>query len=220
MRIMKMRLWLAVAILTVGGFAEAQITRGGIVGTVRDSSAGLVPGATVTTTDTATNATRTAQTDSQGFFSIEALEPGTYDVAVELAGFSRVNNQGVAVRTASDTSVDVVLQPGGVAAEVTVTAERTTLPLNRVSPTIATTIGSRAVVELPLTDGRNINTLVLTVPNAVSTTGQGTYAINGQRPRNNNYMVDGSDNNDVAATIATSQIVPEAVAEFQVQTNS
>src|SRR5687767_15799762 len=113
-----MRLWLAVAILTVGGFAEAQITRGGIVGTVRDSSAGLVPGATVTTTDTATNATRTAQTDSQGFFSIEALEPGTYDVAVELAGFSRVNNQGVAVRTASDTSVDVVLQPGGVGAEV------------------------------------------------------------------------------------------------------
>jgi hypothetical protein len=220
MRIMKMRLWLAVAVLTVGGFAEAQITRGGIVGTVRDSSGGLVPGATVTTTDTATNATRTAQTDSQGFFSIEALEPGTYDVAVELAGFSRVNNQGVAVRTASDTSVDVVLQPGGVAAEVTVTAERTTLPLNRVSPTIATTIGSRAVVELPLTDGRNINTLVLTVPNAVSTTGQGTYAINGQRPRNNNYMVDGSDNNDVAATISTSQIVPEAVAEFQVQTNS
>jgi hypothetical protein len=73
--------------------------------------------------------------------------PGAFDVVVELAGFSRVNNRGVAVRTASDTSLDVVLQPGGVAAEVT-------LPLNRVSPTIATTIGARAVVELPLTDGR------------------------------------------------------------------
>ena len=140
-------------------------------------------------------------------------------MVVELAGFTRVNTQGVAVRTASDTSIDVVLQPGGVAAEVTVTAERTMLPLNRVSPTIATTIGARAVVELPLANGRNINNLVLTVPNASSTTGQGIYAINGQRPRNNNYMVDGSDNNDVAATIATSQIVPEAVAEFQVQTS-
>jgi len=220
MRRMTARVWLAMTLLATAGLAEAQITRGGIVGTVRDSTGGVVPGATVSTTNAATNATRTAQTDSQGFFSIEALEPGTYDVAVELAGFSRVISQGVAVRTASDTSIDVVLQPGGVAAEVTVTAERTMLPLNRVSPTVATTIGSRAVVELPLTDGRNINNLVLTVPNAVSTTGQGTYAINGQRPRNNNYMVDGSDNNDVAATIATSQIVPEAVAEFQVQTNS
>ncbi len=220
MRMMTMTSWLAVAVLATAGVAEAQITRGGIVGTVRDSSGGLVPGATVSTTNTATNATRTAQTDMLGFFSIEALEPGVYDVVVELAGFTRVNTRSVAVRTASDTSVDVVLQPAGVAAEVTVTAERTMLPLNRVSPTIATTIDERAVVELPLAGGRNINNLVLTVPNVSSTTGQGIYAINGQRPRNNNYMVDGSDNNDVVTTIATSQIVPEAVAEFQVQTSA
>ena len=219
MRIKRMRLCLAIAVLAAG-VAEAQITRGGIIGTVRDSSGGLVPGATVSTTNTATNATRTGQTDIQGFFRVEALEPGTYDVVVELAGFTRVNTQGVVVRTASDISIDVVLQPGGFAAEVTVTAERTMLPLNRVSPTIATTIGARAAVELPLAQGREINNLVLTVPNASSTTGQGQYAINGQRPRNNNYMVDGSDNNDVTTTVATSQIVPEAVAEFQVQTSS
>ena len=218
MRIMNVGLGLAVALLATG-FAEAQITRGGIVGTVRDSSGGLVPGSMVSATNTATNATRTAQTDTQGVFRIEALEPGTYDVVVELAGFSRVKTQGVAVRTASNTSIDVVLQPAEVTAELTVTAERTRLPLDRVSPTMATTIDSRGVVELPLAQGRDINNLVLTVPNASSTTGQGIYAINGQRPRNNNYMVDGSDNNDVTTTIATSQIVPEAVAEFQVQTN-
>jgi hypothetical protein len=153
-----------------------------------------------------------------GFFSIEALDR-VCDVVV-VSRFTRVSARSVAVRTASDTSVDVVLQPAGLAAEVTVTAERTILPLNRVSPTIATTIDERAVVELPLAGGRNINNLVLTVPNVSSTTGQGTYAINGQRPRNNNYMVDGSDNNDVVTTIATSQIVPEAVAEFQVQTSA
>jgi len=220
MRKMTMISWLAVAVLATAGVAEAQMTRGGIVGTVRDSSGGLVPGATISTTNTATNAARTAQTDMLGFFSIEALDPGVYDVVVELAGFTRVNARSVAVRTSSDTSVDVVLQPAGLAAEVTVTAERTILPLNRVSPTIATTIDGRAVVELPLAGGRNINNLVLTVPNVSSTTGQGTYAINGQRPRNNNYMVDGSDNNDVVTTIATSQIVPEAVAEFQVQTSA
>ena len=127
MRMMTMTLWLAVAVLATAGGAEAQITRGGIVGTVRDSSGRLVSGATVSTTNTATNAARTAQTDMRGFFSIEALEPVMYDVVVELTGFTRVNTQSVAVRTASDTSLDVVLQPGGVAAEVTVMAERTIL---------------------------------------------------------------------------------------------
>src|SRR6188768_638085 len=107
MRKMTMTSWLAVAVLATAGVAEAQMTRGGIVGTVRDSSGGLVPGATVSTTNTATNAARTAQTDTLGFFSIEALDPGVYDVVVELAGFTRVSARSVAVRTASDTSVDV-----------------------------------------------------------------------------------------------------------------
>ena len=93
MRKMTMTSWLAIAVLATAGVAEAQITRGGIVGTVRDSSGGLVPGATVSTTNTATNAARTAQTDMLGFFSIEALDPGMYDVVVELAGFTRVNTQ-------------------------------------------------------------------------------------------------------------------------------
>ena len=95
----------------------------------------------------------------------------------------------------------------------------TTAGLNKSNPTIANTISARAIQDLPLPGGRNINNLILTVPNAQSTTGQGTYAINGNRPRNNNYMVDGSDNNDISVTIATSQIVPEAVAEFQVMQN-
>jgi outer membrane receptor for ferrienterochelin and colicin len=60
---------------------------------------------------------------------------------------------------------------------------------------------------------------MLTIPNVSSTTGQGGFAVNGNRPRNNNYMVDGSDNNDISVTISTSQIVPEAVAEFQVLQN-
>ena len=102
---------------------------------------------------------------------------------------------------------------------VQVTADAGTAGLNKTNPTIATSINARAIEELPLPGGRNINNLVLTVPNASSTTGQGTYAINGNRPRNNNYMVDGSDNNDISVTIATSQIVPESVAEFQVMQN-
>ena len=79
---------------------------------------------------------------------------------------------------------------------------------------------ARQVVELPLSAGRDVNNLIATAPNVSRVTGQGTFAANGQRSRNNNYMIDGSDNNDISVTIATSQLVPEAVAEFQVQTNA
>jgi hypothetical protein len=209
-------------LMLVGLFAattSAQIVRGSISGTIRDTQGGVIQNATVTVTNTDTRAARTTTTDDQGFFSIAALDPGVYDVTAETKGFTKVENRSVNVRTATNTSLDFELRPGAVDTVVQVQAEFTELPLNRTSPTIGTTLGQRAVVELPLPAGRNINNLVLTAPNASFTTGQGTYAINGQRPRNNNYMIDGSDNNDINVTIATSQIVPEAVAEFQILQN-
>ncbi len=207
-----------VAILVpAAGFA--QMTRGGIGGTVRDSSGAVVPGVTVTVTNVATNATVTVVTDGQGFYRAPALEPGTYTVVTELAGFSKIEQREVAVRTALETPLDFKLQPGAIDETVRVNAETTSAGLNKTNPTIANTITARSIENLPLPGGRNINNLILTVPNAQSTAGQGTYAVNGNRPRNNNYMVDGSDNNDISVTIATSQIVPEAVAEFQVMQN-
>jgi outer membrane receptor protein involved in Fe transport len=207
------------AILWLPAPALAQMTRGSIAGTARDASGAVVPGATVTVTSVATNAAQAVVTDSQGFYRVPALEPGRYTVTTELASFRKVEQRDVDVRPALETPLDVRLEPAAVGETVQVTADAGTAGLNKTTPTIATSIGARAVEELPLAGGRNINNLVLTVPNSSSTTGQGTYAINGNRPRNNNYMVDGSDNNDISVTIATSQIVPESVAEFQVMQN-
>ena len=175
--------------------------------------------ATVTVINVATNATQTVVTDAQGFYRVPALEPGRYTVTTELSGFRKVEQRDIDVRPALETPLDVRLEPAGVGESIQVTADAGTAGLNKTNPNIATSINARSVEELPLPGGRNINNLVLTVPNAMSTTGQGTYAINGNRPRNNNYMVDGSDNNDISVTIATSQIVPESVAEFQVMQN-
>jgi outer membrane receptor protein involved in Fe transport len=208
---------LAALLLPAVGFA--QMTRGSIAGTARDGSGAVVPGATMTVTSVATNAMQTVVTDAHGFYRVPALEPGRYIVTTELSGFRKVEQRDVDVRPALETPLDVRLDPAGVGETVQVTADAGTAGLNKTSPTIATTINARSVEELPLPGGRNINNLVLTVPNSSSTTGQGTYAINGNRPRNNNYMVDGSDNNDISVTIATSQIVPESVAEFQVMQN-
>ena len=209
---------LAIALL-VPALALAQMTRGGIGGTVRDASGAVVPGATITVTNAATNAVVTAVSDEHGFYRVPALEPGTYTVTAELSGFGKLEQREVMVRTALETPLDFKLEPAAIGETVRVVAEKTTAGLNKTNPTIANTISARAIEDLPLPGGRNINNLILTVPNAQSTTGQGTYAINGNRPRNNNYMVDGSDNNDISVTIATSQIVPEAVAEFQVMQN-
>jgi len=219
----------ALGVLLVAGPAAAQITRGAISGIVRDATGAVVPGASVTVTSLDTNQARTAVSDSQGFYRVAALEPGRYSVRTELAGFTTVENLDVPIRTASEVTLDVDLKVGGLGEAITVTGESAMVELNKTNGTIGLTSSARQAVELPLSAGRNINNLVLLTPNTFNVTavndgntniGQGSYSINGNRTRNNNYMIDGSDNNDISVTIATSQIVPEAVAEFQVLTNA
>jgi hypothetical protein len=206
--------------LAFAGPVAAQIVRGAISGVVRDASGAIVPGANVTVTNSDTNIARTTVSDAQGFYRVSALDPGSYSVRAELSGFSPLDVQDVVVRTSTEVSLNLELKVGGVGETITVTGRTEAIQLNKTTPTIGLTSTARQAVELPITGAaRNINNLVLLTPNAVSTTGQGTFAVNGQRSRNNNYMIDGSDNNDISVTIATSQIVPEAVAEFQVLTN-
>ena len=220
------------ALLLAVAFADpaaAQLTRGAVSGTVRDATGALVPGATVTVTNTDTNQAKTAVTDAQGFYRVAALEPGPYTVRTELAGFSTVETRDIPVRSASEVSLNVELKVGGTTEAITVTGGTEAVELNKTDPTIGLISTARQAVELPLSTGRNINNLILLTPNTLNLNavnngntgvGQGSYVVNGQRSRNNNYMIDGSDNNDISVTIATSQIVPEAVAEFHVQTNS
>ncbi|MGE5815707.1 MAG: carboxypeptidase regulatory-like domain-containing protein, partial [Acidobacteriota bacterium] len=208
-----------VGLLMLPATMQAQITRGAIAGTVRDASGGVVPGATVTITNTETNIARSAVTDDKGFYRIGALEPGNYNVVSELAGFSTSTVTNVLVRSANEVTIDVELKVAGLGEQVTVTGESKSMELNKTNPTISNTLNTRAVEQLPLPGGRNVNNLIATSPNVTSTGGQGTYAANGQRSRNNNYMIDGSDNNDISVTISTTPVVPEAIAEFQVITN-
>jgi hypothetical protein len=213
-----------VAVFAAGLFlpaiSDAQITRGAISGVVRDTSGAVIPGASVTVINMDTNVSRATVSNTQGFYSVAALEPGRYMVRAELAGFSTTETPNVTVRSATEVTVDVELRVAGVGEEVTVTAEATAIQLDKSSPTIGTTLNERQVIEFPLPGGRNINNLIATSPNVSVTTGQGTFAAAGQRSRNNNYMIDGSDNNDISVTISTSPVVPEAVAEFQVITNA
>lgn len=221
MQFRSLRVALVAVALAVGvaGAATAQITRGAISGTVRDQSGGVIPGATVTVTNTDTNATRTVVTNEIGFYRVGAVEPGNYVVVTELAGFSTVEQKDIVVRAAAEITVDVALNPAGIGEDITVTAEASTAQLNKTSGTIASVLNNKAVEQLPIPGGRNIVNLMLTAPGVSANSGQGGISVIGERPRNNNYMIDGADNNDPSVTIQTTQLPPEAVAEFSIVSN-
>jgi outer membrane receptor protein involved in Fe transport len=201
------------------GPAEAQLTRGIISGTVRDASGAVVPGATVTITNMDTNISRTAVTSELGFYRVAALEPGRYVVRTELSGFSTVEQKDIPVKAALEATVNVEMSVAGVGEALTVVGKAEAVELNKSNPTIGMTSTGRQAVELPLSAARNINNLALLSPNVFTGPGSTEISTNGQRARNNNFMIDGSDNNDISVTLPTTPMLPEAVAEFQIQTN-
>jgi outer membrane receptor protein involved in Fe transport len=221
---MKIKFFALVALLAgltlFAPLASAQITRGSIAGNVRDESGAIVPGAEVTVLAPGRNISRTATTDDEGFYRVGALDPGTYTVTVERTGFSKVENREVIVRTSLETTFDAQLRVGNVTESVDVTAAAEGITLNKTNPTLGLTVSNRQAVELPLSAARDVNQIALLAPLAVPAPGSTGISVNGQRARNNNFTIDGTDNNDISVTLPTSSVIPEAVAEFQVLTNA
>ena len=220
---MKIKFFALVALLACATLFElpvsAQITRGSIAGNVRDESGAVVAGANVKVVGVSNNISRTVISDESGFYRIGALDPGTYNVVVEASGFSRVENQSVIVQPSLESTFDVDLRVGAVTETVDVTASAEGVTLNKTNPTIGLTVTARQAEELPLSAGRNVNNLALLSPNVHLAPGSTGISANGQRARNNNFTIDGSDNNDIAVTLSTTPVFPEAVGQFQIQTN-
>ncbi len=220
--ILKFGFTLAVALLTMmlqPTLLRAQITRGAVNGTVRDTSGAVVPGAAVKVTNPATNVSRDTITNDEGFYRVAALDPGTYTVTIEKTGFGTVESRAIEVKTALESTFDADLQVGSTVTSIDVSGESEAITLNKTNATLGLTVTAKQAVDLPLSAGRNVNNLALLSPNAFSAPGSSGISVNGQRARNNNFTIDGSDNNDISVTLPTSPVVPEAVAEFQVQTN-
>ncbi len=214
---------LLATILTVvflSSSAHAQLTRGSIAGTVEDNTGAAIAGAKVIVTDQATNIARVTTTNNLGFYRLPALEPGIYAVRIEKDGFETIEARDVTVRTSQETTYSPSLKVGKVSDVVSVVAQAEGIDLNKTAPTIGMTSNSRQAVELPLSAARNVNNLALLSPNTFTAPGSTQISANGQRARNNNFTIDGSDNNDISVTLSTSTVIPEAVKEFQVQTNA
>ena len=214
--------WLVVC---APGFAQ---TLGTISGEVKDSSGALVPGATVTVVNKATNATRTTTSNEVGIYDIPALPPGPYTVKIELDGF-KTTSRDVELQVQQTAEVNFALELGTISEMATVTGVS---PLVETSnATIGTVIENRRIVELPL-NGRNYLQLVALSPNVsaeFADAGQagsrqgGTRAnqqlsISGQRREFNYYTLDGVDNTDVNFNTYIFLPSVDALEEFKVQT--
>jgi Carboxypeptidase regulatory-like domain len=203
-------------------WAEAQLIRGFISGTITDSSNAVIPGVQVSITNTGTNISRETTTNEIGFYRFVAVEPGNYSVEFKAPGFENRRVPSLTVSTAAEVVINQTLAVGVASTELVVVATPGT-ELEKTNATIERTLSDRVVSELPLQVynlGRDISRLALLAPTVNRASGSNEFAGNGQRARNNNFMIDGVDNNDLSVTISAARTIPEAVQEVQIQTTA
>jgi hypothetical protein len=196
----------------------AQGTRGIINGTVTDPNGAIVPGATVKLINIATQQTRTVQTNEEGVYQFLEVEPATYEVIITSTGFGEVTLRDVKVEPNRPIRLDTKLTVSGNREEVQISAAQELI--DRETPTLGTTVDERRVVELPL-DGRNAIDLALLQPGVVER-GAGFIRTNGSRTVENNFQLDGSNNNEIAAGGQTGGRLPppDAIQEFRLLTSN
>ncbi len=209
--------------------AFAQVTTADIVGRVADASGAVLPGVTVTVENTGTHDTRVAPTNASGDYTFTLLPIGRYSVKIELQGFT-TQTASLALSAGDRSRLDVRLQVGAVAENVTVVAESPLVQTD--SATLSSLVTEKAVQDLPV-NGRNFVRLVQLVPGATegipNSLASGTrpddrrqtsaISINGALDNQNNQLLDGIDNNE--RFIGTMVVKPsiDAIAEVKVQTN-
>lgn len=199
-----------------------QTSKGTVTGTVTDPTGAVIAGAEVTLTSAETKLSRTTTTSTEGLYRFEAVDPGPYSLKVTSVGFGDVVSTGVEVRANQTSDVPAQMVPSGQVATVNVAADAGQL-LQSEAPVRGGNIDKAMITELPFA-GRNPVSLALTLP-GVSTNrfgfGVGTFSVNGSRGRSNNFLIDGTENNDISVAGQAFQITnPDAVQEVSVQTSN
>ena len=209
---------------------------GSVSGTVRDSSGGVLPHASVTLKEVDTGLSYRTQTDNRGSYTLPVLPVGRYELLVEASGFGAYRRSDIVLDTSAVLIIDVVLQPGTV--RQTVTVSDNPLHIETASTQMGQVIGSRQMTAVPL-NGRSYTDLLslqpgvapssaissstvqdvgATILNPSGTLNPGNLSVNGQRETANYFSVNGSDaEEDVNAGTA---IIPnlDAIAEFRIVT--
>jgi hypothetical protein len=201
--------------------AIGQTTGGTLRGTVSDASGAVVESVAVVATNEASGMKFETISGSAGLYSFPNLLVGSYTVSFERPGFKKIVRKNVMISANHITDANASLEVGAVTTTVEVVGAADMVELT--SSQLGATIEERAVQDLPnsVLGGSPLNLAILlpnTTTQAGGVLGEGG-SVGGNRPRNNNFTIDGVDNNDVALTGPLQPVIQDAVAEFNLISN-
>jgi hypothetical protein len=200
---------------------HAQAISGDLVGTVADATGAVVPNATVTAVNAATSVRTTASTNASGLYRLANLLPGIYKVSAEAAGFNLSIVKDVPVQLNQTATLNIALTVGNVSTSVEVSA--TAGVMDTTTAQIQTTYDTKQIADMPTnTIGVGVINMSLLQAGVASAGGIGVGtgpSVGGQRPRNNNFTVEGVDNNRKDVTGPNTFVPSESVAEFTLLQN-
>jgi hypothetical protein len=210
---------LLTGILILPSLTHAQTAA--VTGTVEDTSGAIVADAAVKATNTATSAERSAQTSDTGFYRISNLAPGVYAITVEKTGFKTARFTDITLTVDQTLTLNAKLELGAVSQTVEVLGT-TVPPVDTETAVISNVVDQQHITELPLIL-RDPYQLILLGPGVTQGDDFGGFSVNGQRTRNNNFLLDGGDNNDTEVPGIAGGITaqnPDSTQEFRVITNN
>src|SRR5246127_4067261 len=237
MKMKQLRGWALVllTILSTAAVCLAQSDTARLQGTVTDPQGNAVSGATVNVTSTETGRLSTATTNELGYYTVTALPPGNYRVDIAQKGFKKVSRT-LELQVAQLGVADFQLSVGEATETITVESGSPVIDLQDYA--LGEVVEGRQVTELPL-NGRNFTQLALLVPGATrgqpngaatgsnnnaetfrfGQSGGAALAVNGLRPQNDNFILDGIDNNEALVNTIVFFPPADAIDEFRVQTS-
>lgn len=222
MRKLVLAVLLTMFALTSLSFSQA--TDANLVGTVTDASGAMAPNATVEITHLTTGIKTNTKTNNDGQYHFNNIPVGLYNVSVTAPGFAAANLKGIDIQLSKTSTANVTLQVGSVA--TTVDVSETAATIDTTTSQVQSNYSSDQIVNLPIIENGNsfygaLNLSLLSAGVASNGgVGQGTGpSVGGQRPMNNNFMIEGVDNNNKTITGPLVYVPTEATAEFTLLQN-
>jgi outer membrane receptor protein involved in Fe transport len=218
------------ASFAVAPFTMAQTSRGTLEGVVTDATGAIVANASVTLTQKDTNAKRETTTNSAGIYRFDAVDLGTYTLSVKAPGFAAEDRTGIEIQAARILDIDFSLKVSTSKETVTVEAFNAEIALQTSEQVRGATFSPQSIINLPIVAGDALTlgqllpgtvTINQATQNSINQDGNFSFAVNGQRPRGNNFMIDGVENNDISVTGPAFTISnSDAVQEVNIQTSN
>jgi hypothetical protein len=227
--------------LLLATFAFASVT-GSISGIVKDASGAILPGVQVAATNKDTGVTSTVTTDADGFYALQALPVGMYDVQFSRSGFKTTVQSGITLRVNDALRIDIILSVGQVAEKVTVEADA--VHAETTSTAMGEVISSKKILEVPL-DTRSYTDLLALQPGVIPTTSglsggmggeftstgfaiqqvsgdlnAGNLSVNGMREAANGFLLNGANVQEMAFSGTAAIPNLDSIEEFRIITNN